>query len=314
MGTMNFPTTTKLFGANIVPTPTECAGGAAAFTNLFIDWDWSGWVKKQIDWVAGNRIGCNVIGLIGCMDGVHSSAISQSTVNSRWVQLADYCSSLGVYLYPKPCHNNQMSGVTNSACASYVLSILGAVSGYSNIIGCDILTEADGWDDGSGNMASANATRLNAIYTLVKAGTSIPCTYSATLEWKRSDIRTWLGLLSMDYLDFHPYAMNGWDSPIVLSDANYWLTTYPSDDIFFGEAGSPISAGEDAQNTFLKGIANVANSGDARFRGWCDWAVQDTTGVDPSNEWGMYDASWNQRQNKANILRHYTGGYIAKAP
>lgn len=310
---INFPASKKLWGMQLVPTITETALSPAGWTQFHIDWDWDGWVKPQIDHSVGNRIGCNAISLVGCPDGVHNGAITQATVNSRFVQVAAYCQSLGVAFYPRPAAFNQLPGMTNAAIAAYVLSILDALAPY-NVIGCDVVAEADTWDDGGGTLVQGVADRCIAIYALVKAGTSLPLTFSSVFDWAgATPARAWATKIASccDFWDFHPYEMNAWASPLVLADGNYWFSTYPSKDILFGEGGASQNYTADQQRRFLNGIASVAGSGDARFRGWFMWCAQDQNTID-SDKWGLLDASWNLRQNTANVLRQFTGGSVAR--
>lgn len=311
---IKFPVSRKLWGASVIPTVTQCqtAPVSAAWTRLFTTWDWSGWVKPQIDYSVA--VGCNCIHLIGGADGLHAGTNTQSTINSRYVQLADYCAGLGVAVYPAPAAFNQLTGMTNSEVSDMTLGVLGALASYTNVIGCDIISEADTWDDGGGIQVQAVADRCNAIYTLVKAGTSIPCTFSAATNWTNAGLRSWISKIAsgIDYLDFHPYAMNSWASPLLWSDVAYWFATYPTLDILFGEGGAPQSDSVDNQNTFLRGLGALMSAGDVRLRGWHLWAAQDQDTVS-SNKWGMHDASWNIRQNIANVMRQFTKGSVAKA-
>lgn len=306
----------KAWGGHIVPTPTQCAGVAAAWTNLLKDWrdnvagsNWTDWVKPQID--AAVIAGCNFIGLIGCMDGVHSGAITQSAVNACLAQLANYCQSIGLAFYWKPCGFNQMTGVTNAEAATYVLSTLNAMNGLVTIIGVDIVCEANAWDDGGGIRTQAVADRCNAIYTLVKAGTSLPCTYSITDEWNGDDCRNWAARIaaSMDYLDFHPYTANGWATPLATANANYWNTTY-SRDIIFGEGGSPQSDSVAQQDAFANGLGFLMNGTiPTGLRGWCIWSIADQS-ASPSSQCGMFDNSFVARANKVQTFQRYSLAHV----
>ncbi len=304
--------TGKVWGAHIIPTPTQSAGGSAAWTNLQKDWrdnvagsNWTDWVKPQVD--AAVAAGANCIGMIGCLDGVHSGAITQSATNANWVQLANYCQSLGIALYPKPAGFNQMTSVTDVACATYVLSVLGAITSLVTVIGVDIITEANAWDDGIPPGSQATADRCNAIYTLVKAGTSLPCTYSTTDEWNAQDpCRAWVTKIaaSCDYLDFHPYAANGWATPISTSDTTYWFSTYPGKDIYFGEGGSPQSSSITQQNAFANGLGYLMYQTNANLRGWMIWSIADQSAT-TSSQYGMYNNSFVARFNVMQTFKWY---------
>src|SRR5258705_5419475 len=113
MGAIKAPAGAKLYGVNIVPTPTEVATGVAAWANLHVDWPWDDWIKPQIDSAASNGIGCNCIRMIGDLLGVFTGLYSQATYNEHWAQLVSYCAERGVYVIVTGGEHTQVSGMTD---------------------------------------------------------------------------------------------------------------------------------------------------------------------------------------------------------
>ncbi len=312
MARLNGPA--KIWGGNLVPTPTQAAFGSAAWSKFQQDWrdnvagsNWTDWVKPQVD--AAYSVGANCIAMIGCLDGVHSSAITQSATNANWAQLADYCGSLGIALYPKLTGYNQLTGVTNSACATYALSVLGAIAGRCTIIGCDIITEANAWDDGGGISVQGTADRCIAIYNLIKPSTSLLLTfgYGGAFDWNSSECRTWMGRLGAgpctDYVDFHPFPL-AYANPIDPADAQWWIDNWGLD-ILFGEGGISQTESVTLQNSFYNSMLYLMNDpAKPLLRGLCVWAIADQDTVS-SNKWGMFDNSFVARTNRTETFKWY---------
>ena len=149
MGAIRAPSASKLYGVNIVPTPTEAATGAAAWARLQLDWPWDTWIKPQIDSVVGNEIGCNCIRMIGDFSGVFTGLFSQATYNEHWAQLVSYCAELGVYVIIAGGDQSQVTGMTNRDIQSNVISLLAALSRFNNVAYVDVMQEQNAWRDGT---------------------------------------------------------------------------------------------------------------------------------------------------------------------
>lgn len=328
---MNFPSSLKIFGCNIASKQSYGIGTnyGNAWVALWNAWDWTGWIKPQIDFAVG-ECGCNCIRLIGSLEGVFAGTFSQSTYNTNWKQLIDYCSGLGVYTYFTGGWFPQVSAASGSyaAGAGQSMTDQNIADGINNtlssfgaarnkwIIGVDAMQEQNAW----GLVGQANPdTRTISIYNKIKAGgTGLPVTFSTYDVWTNaSPGRSWVTSISsaIDYLDFHFYSMSGYNqnNPIAASDFNYWRTTYSSLDIIAGEFGDPQSNTYDQTSSFCESVLTGFNQGDAKVRGALIWASTDGNNV-TSDEWGLTDVTFAQnRLQRTRLMRQFTGGYVAKA-
>lgn len=318
---LRFPRDRKIYGCNIASKKSYGVDTAygAAWLALWNAWDWDGWIKPQIDWACGNNIGCNCIRLIGSLEGVYAGTFTQNTYNSRWIQLVEYCASLGVYVYftggwfPQVSPDNVYypagagANMTDQQIADGINATLSALSGYRNIIAADLMQENDWWPE------TFKAERSVDVYNKVKAGgTALPCTFSSTKVLTDQSSKDWFTSIAgaFDMIDHHIYAMVGYDpnTPIVLSDMNYWLSTYSGYDIIFGEFGSPQSASADTQNNYFHSVLGVASSGNPYLRGAQAWACTDGNDV-TTDEWGLFDVTFaTGRRSKILPFRERTDG------
>lgn len=141
----------KLRGANIAPKP-----GGHGWQGLFAEWDWTNWIQPQID--RALALGFNAVRLIGAPraifvdpDGTNISKITQTTYDARWTQLAQYCLSKGLSLYPslvqKWDYIDAQATVTvdyqAAAMTTSIITTAAVLAGYRNVIGFDLFMEGD---------------------------------------------------------------------------------------------------------------------------------------------------------------------------
>jgi regulator of sigma D len=308
MGAIKAPAGAKLYGVNIVPTPTEVGTGVAAWANLHVDWPWDAWIKPQIDSAASNGIGCNCIRMIGDFLGVFTRLFSQATYNEHWTQLVSYCAKRGVYVIVTGGDHSQVSEMIDRDIESNVISLLDALSSFDNVAYVDVMQEQDAW--GVGNAAA----RTNAIYAAIKATTSLPLTFSSVRKLTDNDSSGWIESIktSCDVLDFHIYKALGYNGtpPFVATDLNRWQATYPDKEMVFGEVGSPESDGEAENRAFVGNVFKLV-ARDPRLRSCCLWAAQDQ-GTTAQLKYGLFDAHWNPRYAFRTALRQVTGGSVVR--
>jgi hypothetical protein len=308
MGAIRAPAGAKLYGVNIVPTPTEAASGAQAWANLHADWLWEAWIKPQIDSAVGNGIGCNCIRMIGDFFGVFTGLFSQTTYNEHWVQLVNYCAQRGVYVIVTGGDQNQVAGMTDRDIESNVISLLNALASFNNVAYVDVMQEQDAW------RVENAASRTNALYAAIKATTSLPLTFSIVNKLTNNVASAWIESIrnSCDVLDFHVYKAFGYNGilPLVAIDLDRWQATYPDKQMVFGEVGSPQSDGEDENRAFVGNVFKLVAK-DSRLRSCCLWAAQDQ-GLTADVKYGLFDAHWNPRYAFRTAIRQVTGGSVVR--
>ncbi len=213
----------KIKGGNIVPKPSAGPSG------LWAEWDWANWIKPQVD--RAIALGLNAIRIIGAPQVVlvrtssDLPAISSSTYNARWEQLASYCLDNGLRLYPSltekwaymyakfgglggvPPWNFQDPTVT-----SVITSSALALSKYPNVIGFDIFQEGGGSHSDGLELAD-----VLALYAAIRqVAPAIPLTTSdssgsystADAFWNNSTSlshQLWARPDGADFVDVHVY-------------------------------------------------------------------------------------------------------------
>jgi hypothetical protein len=287
----------KVRGWNLTSKP-----GSPLESAYWIEWDWVGWIRRQIDYAMS--LGANCIRLIGDVAMVQNGLITQATYNTRTQQLVAYCVANGLSVLLTGCATYDTGGTDNGTVAmtdaqisNIVISNVGCVTGVSgapdyraNIIELDIIQEAN---------ANMTAARCNNIYSLVKSSVPsiIPCTFSSTLGLKDD---AWISTIiaSCDCLDYHVYPQTYEISaqPTTTDVTNNPRTTHPTKEILFGEGGADFSAYTSTQVTnWCIGLATLGNMADAKIRGWLSWAVQDQQIA--SQQYGAFDPNWAPRSN-----------------
>lgn len=288
MGALRIPGTRKLLGFNIAPKQDHLAA-ADVYGAMILEWDWDGWIKKQIDFCAGNRLGLNCCRLIGGQMGVLSGLYTQDYYDSKLRQLVEYCQSLGVHFYAtglgKSAYSALASGTTPMATlAATLATTLRMLQGYSNVIGCDVIQEAN-----DGGLLPNDASIITLLGLLRAAGVTLPLTCS-TAETNLTSAGTapWIYAMAanFDYIDIHHYTY-----PCTQQQFDALRAAYPSQDILMGEFGRAKSAGATRVAPDLRQAMDLANSGDPRIRGGLFWAAVDQSVVS-SDQWGVYTSTF----------------------
>jgi hypothetical protein len=280
----------KVKGVNLTSKP-----GAPSPRAYWTEWDWSGWIRPQID--CAIALGANAIRIIGDVAMVLNGGMRQATYNARLLQLIAYCADNRLALYYTGCSPYDTNGADNGTTASYnsnprafiavLASNLGALTSgttdyTTSIIGCDLVQEANVW---------GNATTVNVIYSALRplVPPTIPCTFSASV---RMEDRRWIDSIagSCDFLDYHIYPqLYAIDSGPTVATVSAVRAAYPDREILFGEGGIDSGAYTPAQvEAWIHGLINIADSMDSR--GALLWAAQDQ-----DRPYGAFDSRWNPR-------------------
>lgn len=285
---LNF--TGKICGYNLTSKP-----GFAKESDYWIEWDWAGWIRKQIDYAYAG--GANCIRLIGDVAMVQNGLISQALYNARTQQLLAYCVSLGISVYLTGCATYDTHGVDNGTVAmtdaqiaavvsSNVAAVTSGANDYrANIIGVDGVQEA---------IAGLSNGRILNLYSLIKPNVPLPLgltfsTNGAVTTYSLAPI-----IAAMDFIDYHIYKGGSATVPTPQDITDNPRFNYPNKDVFFGEGGADRDANTAQQVTdWLAGLAVIGTMSDSHVRGAMMWAVQDqqTSG----EHYGAFDSSWAPR-------------------
>jgi hypothetical protein len=287
--------TGKVSGINLTSQP-----GSPMESAYWAAWPWNDWIRKQIDY--GVSVGAVTFRLIGDVTVVTNNLISQTVYNARTQQLAAYIVSLGCSMYYTGCAtygtdgtDNGTTALSDSTIASVINSNIGSITGVSgapdysaNILGCDIVQEAN---------ANLSAGRVNNIYSLVKPNVKSPigCTFSTTDTYPNT---TWLNSIigSCDYLDLHIYPQSyGINNQPTPSNINTWMANWPTKDFLFGEGGCGLNNTSGQCAAWLTGLAALGTMAGTHARGAMAWAVQDQNSSLNTQQYGFFDGSWTAR-------------------
>jgi hypothetical protein len=284
----------KVKGVNLTSKP-----GAPSPRAYWVEWDWSGWIRPQID--CAIALGANAIRIIGDVAMVLNGGLTQATYNAHLRQLMAYCVENHLALYYTGCATYDTNGADNGNIAAYnanpqafiavlarnLSSLMSGATDYTaSIIGCDLVQEANAW---------RNATAVNAIYSALRplVPRTIPCTFSASVRMQDAQ---WIASIapSCDFLDYHVYPqLYGVDSGPTVATVAAVRAAYPDRNILFGEGGIDSGAYSAAQvEAWIHGLINIGDSTDSR--GAMLWAAQDQ-----DQRYGAFDSAWHPRASIA---------------
>jgi hypothetical protein len=282
-----------LKGANIAPKTGQ------SFQDFFLEWDWNGWIKPQID--ALSSIGGNTVRLIGDIAGVNNGTFTQSYYDAKWSQLITYADSLGLYVYPAGGGVSQIGSLSVSEVADTVATAADNWDDYSNVVGIDILQESVRAQT-SGSYALSYPEELT---TPVRAVTSKPLTFSNSCPepfgMARMAFPLWREVLRpyVDFWDIHVYTQ----CPPAMIFQAFWAQgeTKP---IVIGEFGIEQSQSVVNQTRQYQTVAKVASERyyGLHIAGVLQWAIfpqSDTA----SNDFGIFDNTGNPRTHLTDVFQ-----------
>lgn len=281
----------KVKGVSLTSKP-----GRPLESAYWIEWDWTGWMRPQID--CAIALGANTVRLVGDVAMVTSGALSQAAYNARLQQVVKYCVDNGLAYYYIGCApyatdgaNNGTLATPDAQIASVITSNIAAITSGSsdfraNIIGADLVSEAN---------AGFSAARVNNIYSLVRPNVPavVPCTFGTSGALPDS---SWLNSISgsCDFIDPHiyPQVYGGINNFPPASAISALHAAFPNKEILFGEGGVDTSLCTTAQA--VAWITNLTALADMPIaRGALLWAAQDQQ---TSTElYGAFDSNWHPR-------------------
>ena len=323
MARLRMPDNRRLFGANIVPTAADVApaAGQQAWINMFLNWDWDGWVKPQVDYLCGNGIGANCLRMIGSQEGVITGRFSQDYHDSRLEQLITYCRSLGVHYFlctggvQQPLVDTLAAGwLTPQLLARVQATTINRVGVYDNVIGCDLLQEAQGGTFGNSFLIpmvsevrrlTNNLLPLTCSASMVNTSAGVPIPGPTGENWL---LNAGDGRMAQyfDFISGHLYFRaldNTW--------FDQFTSAFPNHDILIGEFGQNLGGGVTAQVNDYSRYLSMGNAPIRQVRGALCWAASDQS-VSAAEQWGVYSATFAARPWMLDVLRQYTLGSVVK--
>lgn len=321
MGKLRMPDGRKLFGANIIPKPTDVAPDPQlAWVRMFQNWDWNGWVKPQIDYACGNGIGCNFITMLGSQEGVALGYFPQSYQDDKVEQIVDYCNSLGVHVLvagggpQSPLISAILtSTVTVSQLAGIETATINRISKYPNVVGYGMIQEstASGINTFLANLSTEVRQRTGGVLPLTCSANCVNTAFDTPTPGPTGEdwlLNTSFGRMAQ-YFDF--IAVNIYFRTLDSSWFNQFLTAFPQHDIIINECGRPLSATPAQQASDYDQYMRMANATDPRVRGVLLWAISDQQTI-TGERWGFYSDAFQPRSWMHDVMRRYTFGSVAR--
>lgn len=274
--------------------------GDSAWTGLWQRWDWEGRIRNELDDAVS--LGANCVRLIGNTHVVTSNVINLDTYLSRWQQFLDYCTAVGLKIYP--CGGDLRHwGETPLSIAEEIYHNWGSLlAGNDGVIGVDITNEAPAASRIQGGVAYHQSESW--LYTVRRLGDTVREVTSKAITHSRAlykyDAASWLNgspetdALS-DFIDVHAYrASNATDADELLAAGST-----AGKQLIIGEYGANLTmtaAERTAAYEEIKGLIEHS----PRCVGGLAWTIYDT-GTDPASMYGLYDPERRLRNDIADV-------------
>lgn len=298
----------KLKGGNICPHPQASAtsGDSSGPAAMWAEWDWDNWIKPQIDRAVALhmnaiRINCDPA-VITANYSSYWPAITLSQYLARCNQLASYCQSKGLYLYPTITEhwafvyaNGSYNATPNFQDATVTANVVASAkefARYPNVVAFDVFQEGHGYGDGYG-MTTADCL---AMFTALRsAAPGIPLTVSHstnttnTLFWLTQNTSTqlpwlmWTDPNGSDFIDIHMY-----DKTANPADVDKVLNLFQKP-LLMGEYGSVATNSSADRSSLYTAAMQLHNR--PGVLGSFVWALADQGGSDfsPNKQFGVWD-------------------------
>jgi hypothetical protein len=254
---------------------------------MWIEWDWTGWIKPQIDNAVA--LGANCVRLIGVIPDVCNGNLSQATYLARWQQFLDYTVSLGIYAYPCGGTIAFWSGVTLAQVQTMYTAWGPLMDSYANVIGIDVTNECFPAGAVDGQTVDQILTTVTALTATLRSVTSKPITNDRTAHslprWDYQE-GAYIDALN-DFHDIHSYYTQ---DP---SDPHPWMNKWwGSKPILLGEIGCGLDLTSAQRTARYLAAKAMVDQNDSRFAGALSWAATDTN---LSTQYGLFDPSFAAR-------------------
>ena len=242
---------------------------------LWLDWDWDGWIKRQVD--LARTLGVNCIRVIGSVSVVADGALSVERYGAHWDQLLEYLAGLGMLAYPCPGQLDDWGSGTPSQVARIYGQLGEVFSRHANVVAIDVSNEA--LNEVAGGRAPAEVQAvLSPLDRALRQTVARPLAHSVTMGRPRDWAQPWLQrfLQMSDVLDVHVYyAAAPADAQGLLRNA--WADL----PVIIGEFGIGTERPQAARIAYFEAIRTLVTS-DRRFVGALAWDIA-------SPRFGLFD-------------------------
>lgn len=283
----------KIRGINAVPKSTH--PGFTLDEYLWMAWDWTGWVKKQVD--VSVALGANCLKLTGCNAAYMHFPASRSAILSQLRQYVEYCAGLNVMVY----EGGAAPSLYSSDPAGYIAALVAkaqVLDQYSNVVGMDLCNEINTGTAAlkfyPNNSPAAASSFMSKAVPAVRAVSSLPLTASITLNTKAMLSDTWVQAVApwCDFIDYHPYFNINQVTLAEITAAditplrsNSWWKPF-----LIGESGQAVSTSASRMTSTYQANGGISALPD------CMGAIAFcTTDYEATFKWGMTDSSFATR-------------------
>jgi hypothetical protein len=277
------PDGVKLRGANHVGSFNQANDDIWA--GLWRVWDWSNWIRPQLDDIA--KVG-NTVRFWGNTLVMADGSLSLARYLTRWQQALDYAKSLGLCMYPCGGDLGHWGEFTWAQSAQAYTELAQLWKNYPNVIGVDIVNEANLTTLTSNpnyHQREPVTELLPTLAEIVRTESGLPVTFSRSLSapdmWLQDYFTDGLG----DFLDFHVY----YEAAPTASLGVYSQPWGAGKRMVVGEFGADMTKSSTDRAATYAAIQKMTVT-DPNCVGALAWSAYD---LDDTPDWqfGLYDPS-----------------------
>lgn len=184
-------------GGNIHPKLTS-----TSWADFWHEWDWDGHLKPSVD--LARQAGMNTVRLIGDLQGVYEGLMTRSGYLSRLEQLVEYLGENDMRFYWTGGDVRHLGGGDGKYVAGELEAQAELLSGYNNILACDLVNEIAGSYGSVGfRQAVGWAREWAGVIRSVMPDLPITVSTAARFVWDVDVYREFDEFV--DFFDFHLY-------------------------------------------------------------------------------------------------------------
>lgn len=268
----------KVKALNLNPSVANVAVDGAGWGPMWTAFDWTGWIKPQID--AAKTLGANTVKITG--SGATAAYPSSVTFIAHVRQFLDYCAAKNLHVYWQ--YGSTDWGGSIAAATTPMQNLCAVLNGYSNVIAVDVANEP--------GIVGPPLSAVPGLFTLARGVTTLPLASGLSCPGAGNFTDSTASTVAQyaDFMDFHPY-FSGSDP------ANSNFTSYRGQSFYkpflLGECGQNLGAGAGAQASRWTSLGTISAAASDCY-GAVGFCMADYDTSSNANRWGVYD------QNLAN--------------